>query len=68
MLPLAEAEYCLVVRPVLPSYMRLNCLGWDPGELKTSETRGNLEDWDMLPLAGAEYCLVVRPVLPSYMR
>ena len=31
MLPLAGASYCLVVRPVLPSYMRINCLGLDPG-------------------------------------
>ena len=35
MLPLAGASYCLVVRPVLPSYMRINCLGLDPGDLKS---------------------------------
>ena len=34
MLPLAGAPYCLVVCPVLPSYMRINCLGLDPGGWK----------------------------------
>ena len=34
MLPLAGASNRLVVRPVLPSYMRINCLGVDPGDMK----------------------------------